>query len=175
MGPSSSAFSGNYADRVSVELSYDANFKWHMPICEEIWSTDTYTNDEMLQSGFSPFRVSDFFFQNSMVDRGHGPIFWILFPKAVICATGWYRCDRLKYKTLIPHFSQEVTSFVHVGHLLWFKIDEKLSFALPNRQSNQNKNCLDSIWSFYENIIILKYLLFDLILIWWDSCIFSSE
>ena len=22
-----------YADRVSVELSFDANFKWHMPIC----------------------------------------------------------------------------------------------------------------------------------------------
>ena len=50
LGPLSSAFSGIIAgdvtvetkkmkmicaDRVSVGLSYDANFKWHMPICFE--------------------------------------------------------------------------------------------------------------------------------------------
>ena len=55
LGPSPSAFSGKKsriiagdvtvgtskmkiirADRVSVGLSYDANFEWHMPILEEI-------------------------------------------------------------------------------------------------------------------------------------------
>ena len=28
------------ADRVSVGLSYDANFKWHMPICVERYSAE---------------------------------------------------------------------------------------------------------------------------------------
>ena len=60
------------ADRVSVGLSYHANFKWHMPICvkgyraeqkcipffgtvterEKFQSTGTYTNDATLRSGF---------------------------------------------------------------------------------------------------------------------------
>ena len=79
------------ADRVSVGQSYDANFKWHMPICVErcrakqkympffgtvterafrkkIQTTGTYTNDATLRSGlFSAkrarrrSRVLDFF------------------------------------------------------------------------------------------------------------------
>ena len=63
------------ADRVSVGLSYDANFKWHTPICVErcraqqkympffgtvterdfrkkFQSTETYTNDAMLRLEF---------------------------------------------------------------------------------------------------------------------------
>ena len=65
------------ADTVSVGLSYDAYSKWHMPICaelccaeqkympffgtvtecdfrEKIQSTETYTNDATLRSGFFP-------------------------------------------------------------------------------------------------------------------------
>ena len=110
LGPSPSAFSGEKiqnhpwwrhswdlemkiicADRVPVELSYDANFKWHMPILLErcraeqnichfsgpspsalcgkkFQTTGTYTNDATLHSGFFPakrarwrFRVLDFF------------------------------------------------------------------------------------------------------------------
>ena len=58
------------ADRLPLGLSYDANFKWHMPIRGEICrveqksmpffsekkkiqSTETYTNDTTLRSGFS--------------------------------------------------------------------------------------------------------------------------
>ena len=76
------------ADRVSVGLSYDANFKWHMPICVErcraeqkymlFWdrhrarspekyqSTGTYVNHATLRSGFFP--------RNAL---GDGPAFWI--------------------------------------------------------------------------------------------------
>ena len=79
------------ADRVSVGLSYDANFKWHMPIrverchAEEKYmpflgpspsalfgkkfqSTGTCTNDATLRSGFFP--------KNAL---GDGLAFWIFF------------------------------------------------------------------------------------------------
>ena len=85
------------ADRVSVGLSSDANFKWHMPICVEgcraeqkymsffgtvterifrkkIQSTETYKNGTTLRSGFFPekhagsrSRVLDFFSQDSRI------------------------------------------------------------------------------------------------------------
>ena len=69
------------ANRVSAGLSYDVNFKWHMPICseicgteqkympffgtiterdfrEKIQSTETYTNDATLRSGFFPAKCA---------------------------------------------------------------------------------------------------------------------
>ena len=74
---------------VSVALSYGANFKWHMPVWEEICGAEqkymplfgtvterdfrkkiqsmgTYTNGTTLCSGFFP--------QNAFAD---GPAFWI--------------------------------------------------------------------------------------------------
>ena len=79
------------AETVSVGLSYSAIFKWHMQLCEEIYraeqkykpffgtvterdfrknqSTETYTNDATLHSGFFP--------PNAL---GDGPAFWIFFP-----------------------------------------------------------------------------------------------
>ena len=79
-----------WADRVPVGLSYGASFNWHMPICrkicrgeqkympffgtvterdfrKKIQSTETYTNDATLRSGF-------FFPENTFDD---GPAFWI--------------------------------------------------------------------------------------------------
>ena len=80
------------ADTVSVGLSYDANLKWHMPICAEICRAEqkymqffgTITerdfrkknsktwehiqNDSTLRSGFFP--------QNAL---GDDPAFWIFF------------------------------------------------------------------------------------------------
>ena len=81
------------ADRVSVGLSYDTNFKWHMPICVERCHAEqeympffgTVTERafrkknskaqehvqifSMLRSGFS-------FLRNAL---GDGPAFWIFF------------------------------------------------------------------------------------------------
>ena len=78
LGPSPSAFSGKKSriiagdvtvgslkikiiceDRVSVGLSYDANFKWHMPICVE------------------RYRSEHKYPRNAL---GDGPAFWIFFP-----------------------------------------------------------------------------------------------
>ena len=100
------------ADRVSVGLSYDTNFKWHMPICVErcraeqkylpffgtvtertfrkkFQITGTYTNDEMLRSGFFPRETRSVtvpFFQDSRIRVNRYMLQYRIYPKIQFCS-----------------------------------------------------------------------------------------
>ena len=67
------------ADRVSVGLSYDANFKWHMPTCVERYRVE---KKYMPIFGTSPSALSGKKFQNmGTYTNWWNAALWIFFPQ----------------------------------------------------------------------------------------------
>ena len=120
------------ADRVSVGLSYDANFKWHMPICVErcrveqkympffgtvterafrkkFQNTGTYTNDTTIRSGFVSAkrvrwrsRVLDFF-QDSRIRVKY------------FCRSSWHCIVGKSFGSYVTH---------QTSHFIYFYLDK---------------------------------------------------